>query len=265
MRVCIKATIGFAVLRMALLPAPAAAQPPAATGLAATQADNLNFRWPAVAGATFYQLWLTDASGTTRYHRWSPATDLNCGPGENEICDISLAIALQPGTAHWWVQTWNPTGFGPWSAANTFAGQPEGTTNRTRLLIPYVTNWAGFDTGIAISNTGLDSTGTVGRSGTCSLYYFGRFANGNPANKVETTNAPVAAGAQFTILISSGGGLGLTGNPNFQGYMEVVCNFPFAHGIAFMTDGPIGTARVGAYLPVVVLPAARGGVESRGQ
>ena len=47
---------------------------------------------------------------------------------------------------------------------------PPGTTN---LLFPFVTNQAGFDTGMSIANTGADPFGTVGQASTCTLHFFG--------------------------------------------------------------------------------------------
>ena len=134
---------------------------------------------------------------------------------------------------------------------------PAPAPQKTRLLIPYVTNWAGFDTGIAISNTGRDSTGTVGKAGRVTLHFFGSLSNGTPVVATQTTSADVPAGGLLTFTVSSGGSLGITGQPNFQGYIEVICDFPFAHGYGLLTDGPIGTARVGSSVPVLVLPSVR--------
>ena len=136
---------------------------------------------------------------------------------------------------------------------------PEPTAyNRTRLLIPFVTNQAGFDTGVAIANTGLDSTGQVGSAGACSIHYFGTLPNGAPVTRAsETTNRAVAAGETIAFVLSSGGSAGILGNPNFQGYLEIDCAFPFGHGFSFVTDGPIGQARVASSSPALVLPRER--------
>ena len=145
---------------------------------------------------------------------------------------------------------------------------PEPTAyNRTRLLIPFVTNQAGFDTGVAIVNTGLDSTGQVGSAGACSVHYFGRLQNGTPVAATQTTNEAVAPGGSFTFVLSSGGSLGVAGMPNFQGYLEVDCAFPFGHGFSFVTDGPIGQAQVASSSPALVLPRERSNttVEGLGQ
>jgi hypothetical protein len=128
---------------------------------------------------------------------------------------------------------------------------------QTNLLFPYVTNWAGFDTGIAIANTSEDPFGSPAdrmQNGTCTINYYGRLANGNePTTLRETTDREVEAGETITMVLSSGGGLGLQGNPNFQGYIIASCNFQYGHGFAFITDGPIGQARVAeGYLALVL-------------
>lgn len=128
---------------------------------------------------------------------------------------------------------------------------------QTNLLFPYVTNWAGFDTGIAIANTSTDPFSDPTdrqQAGRCTFNYYGRLANGNPpATTREQTDRDVATGETITMVLSSGGGLGLRGNPNFQGYIIATCDFQFAHGFAFITDGPIGQARVAeGYLALVL-------------
>jgi hypothetical protein len=133
----------------------------------------------------------------------------------------------------------------------------------TNLLFPYVTNWAGFDTGIAIANTSQDPFGSPAdrlQNGRCALNYYGRLANGNPPTTTrEQTDRDVAAGETITLVLSSGGGLGLRGNPNFQGYIIAQCDFQFAHGFAFITDGPIGQARVAEGYLALVLDGADAG------
>ena len=118
-----------------------------------------------------------------------------------------------------------------------------------------MTNQAGFDTGIAISNTSRDPfSGNTGRvqAGTCTINYYGA-TTGGPAPSAQTTNADVAAGSTLAFVLSSGGGLGVTGTPGFQGYIIAQCRFQYAHGFAFITDGPIGQARVAeGYIALVM-------------
>jgi hypothetical protein len=100
----------------------------------------------------------------------------------------------------------------------------------TSLLFPFVTNQLGFDTGIAISNTSTDPFGTKNgasaQAGTCSLNFYGAGAP-SPAN-VTTPNVP--SGTTYTQVLS-----GVAAG--FQGYMIAQCNFQFAHGFAFITNG----------------------------
>ncbi|HZT29964.1 MAG TPA: hypothetical protein VFA33_08785 [Bryobacteraceae bacterium] len=94
---------------------------------------------------------------------------------------------------------------------------------RTSILFPFVTNQAGFDTGLAISNTTTDPFGTAAQAGACTLNFYGANA---PA---PITSSSVASGTTATWLASSAA-------PNFQGYVIAVCNFQLGHGFAFVSD-----------------------------
>jgi hypothetical protein len=114
------------------------------------------------------------------------------------------------------------------------AKRPSGTT----LLFTFVTNQAGFDTGIVIANTSADPFGTTPEDGTCTLTYFGPNA---PAPQPSGT---IAAGKLFTTLASSSA-------PNFQGYLIAQCDFSLAHGFAFISD--LGARNLAmSYLPLVL-------------
>ena len=97
----------------------------------------------------------------------------------------------------------------------------------THLLFPFVTNQAGYDTGLAIANTSQDQYGTSTQTGTCTLNFFGASA---PA--AVTTPANVDPGTVWTGLASALA-------PQFQGYVIADCQFQYAHGFAFITQ--IGT------------------------
>jgi len=97
------------------------------------------------------------------------------------------------------------------------------TLCRTNLLFPFVTNTAGFDTGLAISNTSTDPFGTAAQQGPCTLNFYGSNA---PA---AVTTASIASGTTYTNLAS-------LASPNFQGYVIAVCSFQYAHGFAFVSD-----------------------------
>ena len=107
----------------------------------------------------------------------------------------------------------------------------------TTLLFPFVTNDAGFDTGIAISNTSDDWIGTDPQRGACTIHYIG-LKNGGENDKPEETSGILEGGQQLVFTISGFGSDPLiTGNPGFQGFVIAECEFQFAHGFAFITDG----------------------------
>jgi hypothetical protein len=129
---------------------------------------------------------------------------------------------------------------------------------RTLLLFPYLTNYLGFDSGVAISNTSADPFGTDPQSGACVLNYYGNYpATGAPAPSPVTT-PDVAAGEQLAFVMSTGGGVvGTTktcvgcATPGFHGYMIAVCAFQYAHGFAYVSD--LGSTRVSeAYLALII-------------
>jgi len=100
----------------------------------------------------------------------------------------------------------------------------------TVLLFPFLSNLAGFDTGLAISATATDPFGTLPQSGVCTLNFYGTAA---PAAFVTPT---IASGTAYTNLLS-------TVAAGFQGYMIAQCRFQYAHGFAFITDGFGGPGR----------------------
>lgn len=117
---------------------------------------------------------------------------------------------------------------------------------RSILLFPFVTNQAGFDTGISIANTTADPLGTTAQAGTCKLNYYGN-TGGGPGPAAQTTPS-VGAGGHFAMILSGGGFVaakdgapsacasGACAAPLFQGYIIAVCNFQFAHGFAYVSD-----------------------------
>jgi len=113
---------------------------------------------------------------------------------------------------------------------------------RTNLLFPFVTNTAGFDTGLAIANTSLDTgvftTATATQAGGCTLFSYGDNA---PASIPTGT---VAAGKVYVNLASAV-------MPNFQGYVIAQCAFQFGHGFAFVSDFGARNLAMG-YLALVI-------------
>jgi len=105
------------------------------------------------------------------------------------------------------------------------------------LLFPFVTQQAGFDTGIAIANTTMDPYGTALQHGTITLNYYGNTSGGGAAPAAQTST-DVAAGDElvFTLFGGDASGHGITPTPTFQGYIIAVANFQYCHGFAFISD-----------------------------
>jgi hypothetical protein len=112
----------------------------------------------------------------------------------------------------------------------------------TTLLFPYVTNQAGFDTGLAISATATDPFGTTPQSGTCTLNWFGAAFTG----ATPTPNIP--SGTTYVTLLSTTLNNVVGG---FGGYMIAVCRFQYAHGFAFISDLGARNLAMG-YLALVI-------------
>ncbi len=109
----------------------------------------------------------------------------------------------------------------------------------THLLYPFVTNQAGYDTGVAIANTSQDPYGTSTQTGTCVVTPFG-----TPTSTAFTTPADVAPGTVWANLVS-------IMFPGFQGYLIADCAFQYAHGFAFITKvGGVDLAE--GYLALII-------------
>jgi len=109
------------------------------------------------------------------------------------------------------------------------------------LLFPFVTNIAGFDTGIALANTSLDPFGTTPQQGPVTLNYYGTTTGGGaapPAFKTQT----VPAGQELIFTLSGGGNFGVPATPGLNGYIIAVAQFQFCHAFAFISD--VGAQRL---------------------
>jgi hypothetical protein len=161
---------------------------------------------------------------------------------------------------------------GPASAIPTFAvssGTPLNVSTisscLTTLLFPFVSNTAAYETGIAISNTTTDNIGPKGASaatpisGTCSLWFYSGLGT-TPAAvpsatgfQIPSLGAGTANGSTYANILTT-----MSGATNFSGYAIAQCNFPEAHGFAFITDNNPGTSAFAQGYLAVVVPNTRG-------
>ncbi len=98
------------------------------------------YTWNAVSAATWYNLYVDDSTGN-RIAQWYTPAQVGCGTGTG-TCSITPSTALVAGAGQWWVQTYNGSGGGPWSAGMAFCViacptgaatlvSPSGTTGTT--------------------------------------------------------------------------------------------------------------------------------------
>jgi len=129
----------------------------------------------------------------------------------------------------------------------------------TNLLFPFITNQGGFDTGIALVNTSLDTGvfGTPTQTGKCTVYYYNGTAT---APAPQTTADVIKPGAHVAYTLQSGGLPGSTSSTQgFQGYAIARCNFQYAHGYAFISDRNTPSLGSQGYLALVI-PDRTGGL-----
>ena len=143
----------------------------------------------------------------------------------------------------------------------------------TWLLVPFVTNQLGMDTGLAVTNPDLTVLGLSSKAGACTIFYFGYFGPStippipsdvlnsiNPPNispmysgglmPVAQRSQPVPVGEQLGFTLSSGGVIGMAATPGFQGYLLIRCEFP--NGRAVVSISPFGEAGGSIYLAEVI-------------
>ncbi len=109
---------------------------------------------------------------------------------------------------------------------------PPAAKSTTSMLFPFATNQAGFDTGIALSNT-LDG------SGTCTVTFVG------PGTFAPLTTPVIPAGGMYTFVLSQAA-------PGFQGFLRVDCSFPRARGWGLLSD--LGARNLATTIEAEILP-----------
>ena len=211
-------------------------------------------------GQGYVQVSLSGGSGTAVYQVHA----LENGGAGNDDCDIPIAFVWTSG-----VELGSGTvsaGFAPLSsvaAAHVDAVIPRFVESgsaieaitigecATTLLFPFVTNQADYDTGIVISNTSQDTFGTPESAGSCEVSFHGSMLGGGAAPDSYTSDS-IAAGEHLFVQLSSEAA-------GFQGYLMARCDFQFAHGAAFLTNGfGAGVPTLGQGYLALVVPVEHG-------
>lgn len=155
---------------------------------------------------------------------------------------------------------------GPSRLAASEAGEIVRTPRKTAhkaLLFPHVTNQAGSDTGIVITNTSEDSLGSTPKSGTCRVNYYGETSGGGNVPAAFTTPS-IPAGDYAIYTLSTGGTVSEAGGvipaaPGFRGYAIARCNFPMARGYSFVSD--LGASKRAYAVNAEIIDPADGDVD----
>jgi hypothetical protein len=165
---------------------------------------------------------------------------------------------------------------------------------QTILLFPYVTDYTGFDTGIAISNTTADGgLGATAQTGACTVNFWGvndATAGGSSTNIGSAGLDSTGTAAPTPGQVLSTGSYGVAPTPvltpingdglvqpgqtwyfslsetdlNYDavagggsiGYAIATCDFQFAHGYSFVSDTGVQKFAA-AYLALVIPDATR--------
>lgn len=73
------------------------------------------YTWNSVSGVAWYYLWVNGPTGNV-IKQWYQASSA-CSGG---TCSATPSVTLGVGNYTWWVQTWNSSGYGPWSNGMSF-------------------------------------------------------------------------------------------------------------------------------------------------
>ncbi len=211
------------------------------------------YTWRAVSNATYYNLWVNDATGK-KIEQWYTAEKAGCDDGTG-TCSVTPSTVLASGGGKWWIQTWNTAGYGPWSSSKSFnldtssGGKPGSAT----LISPsgtisdstpaytwhavssatYYNLWVNDATGKKIEQWyTAEEAGCSGGTGTCSVTPSTVLTNGSGKWWIQTWNTagygPWSSSKSFNLDTSSGGKPGLvtlispsgntTSNPAYRWY-----------------------------------------------
>lgn len=177
------------------------------------------YRWTPVTGATWYQLWVSDTTGTV-INRWYSAAQVNAGSGE---CSASPAEVISAGDATWWIRAWNQaSGGGVWSGGTAFSfggslpaptpiapvGSAASATPTYRWSVAGTATWYQLwvnDSTGTVVNAWLTSSQVNASSGQCSFTPTQPIAEGEATWWVRawngsTGNGPWSVGGMFEVV-----------------------------------------------------------------
>lgn len=184
---------------------------------------------PVTSGTTvFYNVTSVDPSSIDTFS--IPVYPAVAAGGAASAATTTVTVTYAPRTANTPTKVPRFTPAGSAAAGSTVNLFGTTSTCQTTLLFTFLTNQAGFDSGFSIAGTGTGLFGDPKQGGTCTINLFGANA---PAT-APTLTVPSAGEGHTTISAIA---------PGFQGFGVAVCNFNYAHGYAFLSDGFMGPGR----------------------
>jgi hypothetical protein len=204
--------------------------PPSAAILLSPSGKTTNplpaYTWNAVPDSIWYHLWVNDSTGTPKVNQWVRAAEAGCAEGKG-TCSIAPNTPLAAGNATWWIQTWNPVGYGPWSVGMSFqVSLPQAATllsptgSITTTLPTYTWNavpdttwyrlWVNDSTGNKIAQWYMAAdAGCASGTGTCSVTPAIELAAGAGSWWIQTYSpagyGPWSAAMKFNVNVSPPG------------------------------------------------------------
>jgi hypothetical protein len=121
--------IGYGTWSAGLAFTPTATLPGAATLVSPANASTetspgVTFQWNKVTAATWYELFVDNTSTGNVINQWFTGPSV-CGIS---LCSVPTPVNLVGGSYNWWVRTYSPAGYGPWSTGFSFGLVPAPTS-----------------------------------------------------------------------------------------------------------------------------------------
>jgi hypothetical protein len=185
-------------------------------------ANSPVYVWNAVPNASWYYLWVNDASASPKIMQWYTAQQAGCASGTG-TCSVSSPAVLAQGAAQWWIQTWNDNGYGPWSSGMAFTVSgglpgtatlvsPSGAISTRSPMYTWnaVSNatwyylWVNDSTGAKVTTWyAAAQAGCASGTGTCSVTPSVTLASGDAQWWIQTWNdngyGPWSTGMAFIV------------------------------------------------------------------
>jgi len=136
------------------------------------------YTWNAVSTATWYCLYVNDATGI-KVNKWYAAAEAGCASGVG-TCSVTPTTEVR-GAGQWWVRTYNSAGLGDWSSGMAFTA-------------PTPTDPPGVATQVSPTGTISDTTPTYTWNPVASATWYQLWVGDSSGTKVNQWYAAAEAG-----------------------------------------------------------------------